>query len=178
MKTYFLIAASDRGIAEPADQFDDLAVVSHPYPTLRQNDRPPSRLCQNPVEKIIFINRSTLSVKSSFVSFSRNLLRKITPTSSQGKRSISLGLSTSGYTRNLQPPSFPFTREGDGTLHKANTVSPADSGCSLDKEDSSNDKTVLSTFFDKHFDEEDPTPGQQTNHASACSRCLHCGFSS
>ena len=175
MKTYFLIGASDWGIEEPQDQYEELEVVIHPDPILRKRDRPALRPAVF-IEKITFRNKTRFSLKTNLLNFRNKFLQKLNTTSSQNSTSNSFRLPRTYHaasplqqgtvSRSITGDENRIVEEADNAFdeacstpeRKASTDSTADSGCAIDKEDFSTLETAASTFFDKHFDEEDPPP--------------------
>ena len=191
MCTYFLIGSSDQAVPPLDDHFDQLEVVLHPDPILRLKERPKSRPQFLAVEKITFKNMTRLSLTTNLVEFKKKFMRKmntsaserVPPSSSRetksrlSRSSLPEEYSTSvGKSRSSHGLTGPLrsTREEASALHNttdeagtrsrrnSSTIIPLGSGCAIDPKHEYVSESVLSTFFDRHFDEEDPVPTQES----------------
>ena len=186
MCTYFLIGSSDQAVPPLDDHFEQLEVVLHPDPILRLKERPKSRPQFLAVEKITFKNMTRLSLTTNLVEFKKKFMRKINastlervPSSSsretKSRRSgeFSTSIEKSRSSHGLTGP-LRSTREEASALHNttdeagtrskrsSSTIIPSGRGCAIDPKYEHVNESGLSTFFDRHFDEEDPVPTQES----------------
>lgn len=191
MCTYFLIGSSDQAVPPLDDHFEQLEVVLHPDPILRLKERPKSRPQLLAVEKITFKNMTRLSLTTNLVEFRKKFMRKINTSASKRVPPSSSREIKSRRSRSSLPEEFSTsveksrsshgltgplrsTREEASALHNttdeagtrskrnSSTITQSGSGCAIDTKYGCISESRLSTFFDRHFDEEDPVPTQES----------------